>query len=713
VPWRGTKDPPTGALSPPGLLAGYAFDTLGTRLGLEMPANGVPLSTLSQYKHVLWLVDATSSQYSAALVQSLFPVTVLRAMSRPGAFNTLEEYVRWGGQVWLAGGGAAYASLAEFDQRSNNQGQLAVFSVSAGELVPGRLLYDMGHIRSAMGVTKAELRMTRSPAAIGGWSGHGTDGTLAAPNYANAPESMRPRDPATDPLPPTRLPSQAALYYPTAFPAGFVIEPNAISEDFDPDPAVERIESALDTLYDVRGAVLPLPSAPVMLYYHGRDNAPFVYTGFEPWDFTRADCQGLFDLVLGDIWKLTKGAPAGGASGVPRASTRRVRPRREPRERLTLAGCARSVARLASGRTWRAGAPSGSRACRLLAECLRPCAEARMPDLAHDELIRRTLAGERVPLARALSWVENEHPQASALLDACFGRTGRAFRLGITGPPGAGKSHAGDADREGVPRARRDGRGGGGGPHEPVLGAARCWAIACACTSSRATTACSSAAWRRAAAWAALPCTPRRRCDVLDAAGFDRILIETVGVGQSELEVAQTADSTAVVLVPESGDAVQAMKAGLMEIADLFVINKSDREGADRAAQAIRSALHLRARGSEWTIPVMLTAASLGRGVPELVQAFERHLAWLTETGTLEGRRRQRLEQTARGARPRAAVGGLPLAGAGGRLARSAGHARRAPRNAQPIVRTTGPGHHGNTAAAGSPRPQAAKNPAD
>jgi len=134
-------------------------------------------------------------------------------------------------------------------------------------------------------------------------------------------------------------------------------------------------------------------------------------------------------------------------------------------------------------------------------------------------------------------------------------------------------------------------------------------------------------------------------CDVLDAAGFDRILIETVGVGQSELEVAQTADSTAVVLVPESGDAVQAMKAGLMEIADVFVINKSDREGADRAAQAIRSALHLRARTSEWTIPVLLAAASLGRGVPELVATFERHLQWLTTTGTLELRRRQRLEQ--------------------------------------------------------------------
>src|ERR1044072_5089421 len=134
-------------------------------------------------------------------------------------------------------------------------------------------------------------------------------------------------------------------------------------------------------------------------------------------------------------------------------------------------------------------------------------------------------------------------------------------------------------------------------------------------------------------------------CDVLDAAGFDRVLIETVGVGQSELEVAETADTTAVVLVPESGDAVQMMKAGLMEIADVFVINKSDRDGADRAAQAIRSALHLRARASEWAIPVLLTAAWRGRGVPERVATFEKHLEWLTGTGTLERRRRQRLEQ--------------------------------------------------------------------
>src|SRR4029077_12728201 len=104
-------------------------------------------------------------------------------------------------------------------------------------------------------------------------------------------------------------------------------------------------------------------------------------------------------------------------------------------------------------------------------------------------------------------------------------------------------------------------------------------------------------------------------CDVLDAAGFSRILIETVGVGQSELEVAQTADSTAVVLVPESGDGVQAMKAGLMEVGDLFVINYADREGAERAAFAVKSSLELRTTTNEWRPPVLLTSASQGTGI--------------------------------------------------------------------------------------------------
>jgi LAO/AO transport system kinase len=267
-----------------------------------------------------------------------------------------------------------------------------------------------------------------------------------------------------------------------------------------------------------------------------------------------------------------------------------------------------------------------------------------MPELQADELIRRTLAGERVPLARALSWVENEHPNATALLDACFGRTGGAFRLGITGPPGAGKSTL-------VTQLAKEYRARGEkvavvavDPTSPFSGGALLGdRVRMNELSGDDGVFIRSMATR--GSMGGLAVHTAQACDVLDAAGFERILIETVGVGQSELEVAQTADSTLVVLVPESGDAVQAMKAGLMEIADLFVINKSDREGADRAAQAIRSALHLRARTSEWVIPVMLTAASIGRGVSELVEAFERHLAWLAETGTLERRRRQRLEQ--------------------------------------------------------------------
>jgi LAO/AO transport system kinase len=175
---------------------------------------------------------------------------------------------------------------------------------------------------------------------------------------------------------------------------------------------------------------------------------------------------------------------------------------------------------------------------------------------------------------------------------------------------------------------------------------------------------------------------------VLDAFGFDRVIIETVGVGQSELDVAAAADSTVVVLVPESGDSIQAMKAGLMEAADLFVVNKADRPGADRLARELSLMLHLRlgqgmknipahhgeelrsARTPEsgpaasaaadgaatkaWDVPVLKTSAETGSGIPEVVAAVGAHAAWLAGTGELSRRRRQRLaervrEQVARG----------------------------------------------------------------
>src|SRR5262249_31140354 len=125
------------------------------------------------------------------------------------------------------------------------------------------------HVRSALGVAKSNIAVERSPAAVGGWSGHGPDGTLSAPDYTHLPAALRLRDAAVDPLPPTRLASQAGLYYATTAAMEFVREPNEITEDFQPS-GPPRIESALDTLLDVSSRTLGITDAPAMLNYHGR-----------------------------------------------------------------------------------------------------------------------------------------------------------------------------------------------------------------------------------------------------------------------------------------------------------------------------------------------------------------------------------------------------------------------------------------------------------
>ena len=254
------------------------------------------------------------------------------------------------------------------------------------------------------------------------------------------------------------------------------------------------------------------------------------------------------------------------------------------------------------------------------------------------------MAGDRPALARAITLVENETEAGEAILAAAFPLTGQGIRLGITGPPGAGKSTL-------TARLARLYRDAGHSvavvavdPTSPFTGGAvlgdrvRMWEL-----SGDPGVFIRSMASR--GSLGGLARTTGEVCDVLEACGFARILIETVDVGQSELEVAEAADTTLVVLVPESGDAVQALKAGLMEIGDVFAINKADREGAQQAAHALRSMLHLGAGRDGWEPPVVLTAAQDGSGVPELAAPLARHLAHLSDAGLLARRRRRRLAE--------------------------------------------------------------------
>jgi LAO/AO transport system kinase len=260
------------------------------------------------------------------------------------------------------------------------------------------------------------------------------------------------------------------------------------------------------------------------------------------------------------------------------------------------------------------------------------------------ELAARALAGDRVALARALSLVENEARAAEAILAAAFPRTGRGVRIGITGPPGAGKSTLTARLAQVHRQAGRTVAIVAVDPTSPFSGGALLGdRVRMHGLSGDEGVFIRSMASR--GSLGGLAGTTSDVCDVLEAAGFDRILIETVGVGQSELEVAEAADTTLVVLVPESGDAVQAMKAGLMEIGDVFAVNKADREGAERAAHAVRSMIHLGAHRDDWEPPVVLTVAQDGPGVEELEATIARHLDHLAGRGGLARRRRRRLAE--------------------------------------------------------------------
>ena len=234
-------------------------------------------------------------------------------------------------------------------------------------------------------------------------------------------------------------------------------------------------------------------------------------------------------------------------------------------------------------------------------------------------------SGSRVALARALTLAENRSPEALALLSELNDRIGQAVRIGITGPPGAGKSTLiaklvqhwlGENHRVGVLAVD---------PTSPFSGGALLGdRVRMGSISMDSRIFVRSLATRGSVG--GLASAAGEMADLLDAFGFDLIVFETVGVGQSELEIVQYADTTVVVLVPESGDAIQAMKAGLMEIGDLFVINKSDRDGADRFAVELQGAMRLK-EWSGWTPPVLSTVAATGAGISE---EFRARACWET-----------------------------------------------------------------------------------
>jgi LAO/AO transport system kinase len=286
-------------------------------------------------------------------------------------------------------------------------------------------------------------------------------------------------------------------------------------------------------------------------------------------------------------------------------------------------------------------------------------------------LLERFADGKALGLARAISVVENERAGFQDVLHTVMAKGPQTKRVGFTGPPGAGKSSLVAAVATEYRKLEEYLGVVAVDPTSPYSGGALLGdRIRMNDISTDPGIFIRSMATR--GSLGGLATTTKEVVDLMDAFGFDRVLVETVGVGQTELEVTAAADTVVVVLVPESGDAIQAMKAGLMEIADIFVVNKADRPGAPRLVKELRQALHLRAGSAlkdipahhgvdlgqvlkkerttsppaqepdGWSVPVLTTNALTNDGVEKLLETISEHRSWLEESGELEQRRRAR-----------------------------------------------------------------------
>ena len=257
---------------------------------------------------------------------------------------------------------------------------------------------------------------------------------------------------------------------------------------------------------------------------------------------------------------------------------------------------------------------------------------------ALSELADRLLAGEQRALSRVISMLERSDPAAADVMRDIDARTGRAYTLGITGPPGAGKSTIVDQltrllrtqeKRVGIVAVDPTSPFSGGALLGDRIRMQRHYLDSGVFIRSIATRGQTGG----------LPRIVKGVARALDAAGYDVVIVETVGVGQTELGIMGVADTVAVALIPEAGDSIQALKAGVMEIADLYVVNKADRDGADRMAASVTAMLQMSLTTPDWTPPVKLTAAHAGRGIEELWAGLEEHRAYLQTSGNLDKRR--------------------------------------------------------------------------
>ena len=261
------------------------------------------------------------------------------------------------------------------------------------------------------------------------------------------------------------------------------------------------------------------------------------------------------------------------------------------------------------------------------------------------DLVERALSGERPAIARLISLVEDGGPDVGEAMKALYPHTGNAYTIGITGAPGAGKS---TLTEKVVGHARADGRSVGVlaiDPTSPFSGGALLGdRVRMQSHATDPEVFIRSMATRGHLGGISLATPEAVR--VLDAVGKEFVIIETVGVGQAEVEITDACDTTLVVVNPGWGDAVQAAKAGLMEIADVFVVNKADRQGARQTTRELQQMLEL--SDAAWKPTIVSTVATKGEGIDDLWAAIEKHRAYQEENGLLEQRRRRRIERELR-----------------------------------------------------------------